>query len=177
MTRPTLYIGHLSAKRTHGPGRLLCAMANPRRFERGYPRVRWVAPTRESLERVQRTGDLASYRWTYERRRQEFLGNGFLSPGRLDLGANGDLVENGDTLFCACARPGSRRRTHPCHLELLVPFLVQAGWDVVLDGRRVTQRVSRMVRHSNPAPVAMITAWADTLAPYDPAEFGWPEAA
>jgi hypothetical protein len=43
-------------------------------------------------------------------------------------------VMDGDTLFCACARPDSPKRTHPCHLEWLAPFLASAGWSVVLYG-------------------------------------------
>jgi hypothetical protein len=32
------------------------------------------------------------------------------------------------------ADPDSPKRTHPCHLEWLAPFLASAGWSVVLYG-------------------------------------------
>jgi len=66
-------------------------------------------------------------------------------PGRMRCVIKGEdgrhsnwAVEDGDTLLCACARPGSPRRTHECHLEWLAPFLVRAGWRVVLYGSEVT---------------------------------------
>lgn len=52
MSRPTLYLSNWSSARTpghHGPGRKLCAMAAPRRWEFGDGRVRMVAPDAHDL--------------------------------------------------------------------------------------------------------------------------------
>lgn len=49
--------------------------------------------------------------------------------------------------------------------------LVRAGWDVVLDGRRVTISAwDDLLEDEDPSIV-----WADSGTPYNPAAFGWPE--
>lgn len=143
--RPTLYLTNWSSGALHGPGRKLCAMAAPRRWEHGDGLVQLAAPSPGALRLVQATGDIAGYRRLLMDR-WDGLG-ALLSPlpptGQatgLHL-ADGDAlrpVRDGDSLLCACARPSSPKRTHPCHLELLAPYLVRAGWDVVLHGQRIT---------------------------------------
>jgi len=54
-----------------------------------------------------------------------------------------------------------------------VPRLVRAGWDVVLDGRRVTCSVGAEFPRLH---AAVAPCWADTRTPFDPAAFGWPQA-
>ena len=47
------------------------------------------------------------------------------------------MVQDGDTIVCACPRPGPKRKHPFCHLEVVTPFLVSAayGVDVTLYGR------------------------------------------
>ena len=182
--RPTLHLTNLSSRRQHGPGRLLCAMAAPRRHELGASAgvVMSACPTARDLRAV-RAGDISvdEYRERCERYWRTLLTvpavQGAtpiaLAPNGLTFGRWGDeslplpYVQDDDTLFCACARPDSPKRTHPCHLEWLAPYLARAGWDVVLYGRRLT------MLSSDPLLVGMTTEgwpimarWADTGDPY-----------
>jgi len=198
--RPTLYLAGLQARTLHGPGRKLCAMALPRRWEHGDGRVAVAAPFEGDLRAVQSTGDLAAYRAACERRWLTFAELGRFKPGVLclvsaasseeDGRAHARPVADGDTLFCACAFPDSPRRKHPCHLEIFAPFLVRAGLDVVLWGRRLTlETYDEAVCCGNGAPdgyggqeccgnaerhTVERVVWADTSATYDPAAYGWP---
>ena len=186
--RPTLYLAGLQARRHHGPGRKLCAMALPRWFERGDGRCHDAAPAVQDLIEVQRSGDLARYRVACEDRWANYLaavrlhalpadgpgwGLTYCLPGTEDHAP----VEDGDTLFCSCAAPGSPRWKHPCHLEILAPYLVRAGWDVVLWGRRLTLRIERATTTREGAvvrPERRTVVWAGTPDRYDPAAYGWP---
>ena len=158
MDRPAIYLSNSGSKRTfghHGPGRMICAMANPRSHERGVGRCYPAAPARDDLFAVM-SGRIteAQYRNLCEVRFAAFDERRYYEPSHLGYkppGADSVPVNGGDTLVCGCARwaPG-KVREHPCHLELLAPFLARAGWAVVLWGR-----------------------------PYDPAlhtpeSFGWP---
>ena len=198
--RPTLYLAGLQARTLHGPGRKLCAMALPRRWEHGDGRVSVAAPFEDDLRAVQATGNLAAYRAACERRWSAFAEMGRYDPGVLylvsvasgeeDGRAHTRPVADGDTLFCACAAPDSPRRTHPCHLEILAPFLVRAGSDVVLWGRRMTLEThdeavccgvgvpsygERECCGNPECHTVERVIWADTGREYDPVEFGWPE--
>jgi len=60
-----------------------------------------------------------------------------IGPSRLAFRAWGvntpsEPVANGDTLLCAC------KFGAPCHRREAAPFLVRAGWRVILDGVEVT---------------------------------------
>lgn len=182
MTRPTLYLTNWSSRSLHGPGRKLCAMAAPRRWERGYGGIYCCSPTMKALREVQRTWDLAEYRFACESWFRSFRGeDDRMRPGELVCfywGREGTgPVNDGDSLLCACARPGSPKRTHPCHLELLTPFLVRAGWDVVLHGRRVTSGGPGIVLHEEGMGALMPSSvvYAGTPDPFTPEDYGWPE--
>ena len=172
--RPTLYLTNLSSRKHHGPGRKVCAMANPRHFERGDGSCSALAPARADLAAIRECSiDLGTYRVRFEARLKESrlephaLRFDFGDEEILDDGSSpGAHLRDGDTVFCACARPGSKaRHNRPCHLEIAVPFLVPAGWDVLLDGRRVTWDGERVI-------------WADGMDDlYRPEDFGWPEVA
>lgn len=184
MSRPTLYLTNWGSSRVYKgsrpkcpiPGRRLCAMARPRRFETGDGLCRTAAPDAYDLLAVQASGDIARYRRACESLWAGHLDADRMAPGALTFELPWEIghhqpVKDGDGLLCACARPGSPRRTHPCHLEILVPFLVRAGWDVILDGRRVTASRS----DGTPGvPDLGIVMWADGGGFYDTADFGWP---
>jgi len=186
--RPTLYLTNWGSKTKHGPGRKLRAMAAPRRWEHGDGQVALAAPTLAALRLVQMTGDLSGYRRLLEDRWGQVSRH--FSPNHMVIReSNGGFLQyvvDGDSLLCACARPGSKVRKHPCHLELLVPFLVRGGWDVMLDGKRVTteRNLAEDLDASGCLDVPLDetspdkVVWAnptDAGAPYRPEDFGWPE--
>ena len=81
-------------------------------------------------------------------------------------------VRDGDLVGCTCARPGSSRRRHPCHLEEVAPHLVRAGWDVHLYDRRLTlSGKGGMVVYAEHGdltyrpPSAVLSAWPPVPVP------------
>lgn len=76
---------------------------------------------------------IAAYREALERRWLSDLY--MLQPGILSAvnmsDAAGYVIADGDTLCCACAKGAD------CHRRWAAPFLVRAGWRVVLDGVEV----------------------------------------
>jgi hypothetical protein len=81
-------------------------------------------------------GIAADYRAVIEGRWRDIGASGFASPLLTAWsGTNAYAVKSGDTVCCACAR--SERAAGRCHLAWAVPFLVRAGWRVVLDGEEV----------------------------------------
>jgi hypothetical protein len=142
--RPTLHLTNLASRGQHGPGAKLCAMANPPWWARGDGKVGVAAPFLDDLLDVQarRIGieeyaERCRLRWLYLDGLGRFAPGALVSVRREDKRAVAVPVADGDTLFCACARPDSPKRTHPCHIEWLAPFLVRAGWRVVLYGEKV----------------------------------------
>ena len=142
---PTLHLTNLASRAQHGPGRLWCAMALPRRWEHGDGRVAKAAPAEADLRAV-RAAEISpdDYRALCVDRFGVFAESGSYAPGKLrgvipaaktaDSRPACRAVGDGDTLFCACPRPDRPRRYPFCHLELLAPFLHAAGWIVVLYG-------------------------------------------
>lgn len=147
----TLTLSNWSSHRSpghHGPGRTLCGMTAPRSWEKGDGRVFSVAPDVDLLHQVKR-GEIGHdlYFERYAHRLAHPGDEVGYGPGQLRIHNPGDThpwgdgrVADGDTICCACARPGSPKRTHPCHLEWLAPHLVRAGWEtVVLYGRELVR--------------------------------------
>lgn len=142
---PVLHLTNWASRSQHGPGRRLCAMDAPRRWEHGDGRCPWAAPRHLDFGRW-RTGRLSldGYRECCDRWFARSLEAGQMTPGLMHAYTR-DLyqayryfvVSDGDTLLCACPRPDSPKRRHPCHLEWLAHFLVRAGWGVVLYGVRL----------------------------------------
>lgn len=127
--------------------------------------------------------DLAGYRDALDRSLTWAAEIDRLAPARLSYvtvaGAEEDgrarsrPVPESASLLCGCAAPGSPRRAHPCHLELLTPFLVLAGWDVVLWGRRVTACTDTWDGPEGGYYTAVI--YDDDGQPFDATAYGWPE--
>jgi hypothetical protein len=164
--KPTLYLSNWSSHRTpgmHGPGRKWTIMADPRHFERGEGRVESLAPLGSRLHRLLRAaladrGNVATmeaYRAAFDAAMETRLAGGLLSPERgtgyrLDgrlwaMGAPGHMtalpgltcrVEDGDSLLCACSR--DEAAAGRCHRAWAAPWLLRAGWRVVLDGAEVS---------------------------------------
>lgn len=142
---PTLFLANFSTLRRADPavvgtGRRWTAMAAPRRWEMGDGRVAALCPLPEDLRGVQ------SGRFTAEEYFERFragvgtrlwsLGPGLLSahpsPNHWDRYPAPATVADGDFIGCACARDAALRGE--CHLFHAAPFLVRAGWRVVLHG-------------------------------------------
>ena len=138
-----LYLCSASRLRVwRGPGRLLAVEAALPRVLGDQGATHWpnLAPHLKHAQQMQgalqRYRDLhinaeqleacfAWYRAHYEARLRE---------------ATVDGLRDGDTLACTCKAPwdghfGWQQREHPCHLELLAPWLLKSGHDVVLNGR------------------------------------------
>lgn len=202
MSRPTLYLTNQSSKRHHGPGRLVCAMAKPNRHHRGDGRCLACTPFGDDLAALraaiagpndegQHHAALALYRARFEGWCNNRAALGRYAPGALafvtwadsETMASEALVADGDTIFCACSRPGSPRRKSPCHVELITPYLVRAGWDVRLDGRLVTFdgcdcNVGPPTHRGDGEVECRGRPWWAGGEPghYRPEAFGWPEA-
>lgn len=125
-------------------GRLFSAMALPRSWEHGAGRVSMVAPSPLDLRAVQ-AGQLAIDQYFHRYSHQ--LEAKQLNPSQL-VAENGVQIEDGDGLCCSCAARSlparslfggtlEAKRAHPCHLEVLAPRLVQAGWAVALYGHEL----------------------------------------
>jgi len=149
----TLYLSNWSSYRTpgmHGPGRKLTIMARPRAWEVGDGRVPNLIPSGPIAdlmafalaERAAGSGTSAmeAYRAAY----CDTLDRGLvaLRPRHLSAfpggGMGGGLsfdVDDGDTLCCACSV--AEARAGRCHRTWCSPFLVRAGWRVILDGVEV----------------------------------------
>lgn len=135
---PTLHLTNWASLAQHGPRRRICAMARPRYWEVGSGTATLAHASLPVFDAFRR-GDLtvAEYRERLEEAWDHINVAGLLEPGvfkYVDLfnSRRRHLVAHGDTLLCACPRPDSPRRRHPCHLEWLAPHLVRAGWRVVL---------------------------------------------
>lgn len=139
--RPTIHLTNWSSRRHHGPGRKFTIMAAPRKWEHGDGRVPTLIPLFSDLSDYQddRIG-IHTYQRRYEGRLQAAATMDVLSPGALSwlspLGHDSGLVSDGDTLCCACSRADAA--AGKCHRAWAAPFLVRAGWRVILDGVEVT---------------------------------------
>ena len=138
MNKPTIYLTNWSSKRRHGPGRKLTIMARPRAWERGEGSVTLLTPVLSMLDglksgRISPAAYFASFRGDLEAVSSGTTNH--LSPGVLGV-ETGDpqlgRVADGDSLLCACAVGA------PCHRREAAPYLVRAGWRVLLDGVEVT---------------------------------------
>jgi hypothetical protein len=176
----TLYLSNWSSHRTpgmHGPGRKWSIMAKPREWERGDGIVVVGTPDASDLDAV-RAGTLttAKYRARCEARWDRWLagyGPGILKPWPKQMdGAEVVTVSDGDTLCCACSVAEAREGR--CHRSWLAPYLVRAGWRVVLDGADTSDPL-RAAAEAHPtvrAAVALLRGQvehveASTIAPPD----------
>jgi hypothetical protein len=147
VTRPTLFISNWASRRTpgmHGSGRKFSIMASPRRWEHGDGAVRLLCPVYwhepamllEIVELRRRgmcvDGLMPKYRKSLESRWHIAAELGVLSPRALSFTPDGFPVFDGDSLLCACSV--AEARAGRCHRSWIAPFLVGAGWAVILDG-------------------------------------------
>lgn len=148
--RPTLHLTNWSSRRLHGPGRAFTIMARPRAWEWGAGRIDVLSPLgpmgplMERALKDRRGGEdswpsLTRYYIAFTAHLADALAAGDISAlSMLAVNANGcdvATIQDGDTLCCACSVAESRAGR--CHRAWAAPFLVRAGWRVVLDGVEV----------------------------------------
>ncbi len=146
--RPTLHLTNWSSPKLHGPGRKLTIMARPRAWEVGEGTVIDLAPQSGDFttammiqalaERGTAEGEVSMHRYKTAMESRWQIKELALGPRHLlwiaPPGMGGGMVSNvhdGDTLCCACAKGVE------CHRRWAAPFLVRAGWRVILDGVEV----------------------------------------
>lgn len=129
--RPTIHLTNASSKRLHS-GTVFNIMAAPRRWERFAGKVVALAPAIEDL-RYHQAAEIShdAYRRRFETRVEAWADQ--LRPGVLST--NERTVAGGDTLVCACSKRAAAAGN--CHRAWAAPFLLRAGWRVVLDGVEV----------------------------------------
>ena len=143
--RPTLHLTNWSSRRLHGPGRKWTIMAAARGRMRGDGAVSCFVPPLQLLREVQAgrmTEDAyATKLWAVAEAEWAAL-PGWGSPFAPDVllayesAGYAVYVRDGDSLLCACAR--AKAAAGRCHRATAAPFLVRAGWRVLLDGVEVT---------------------------------------
>lgn len=137
--RPILHLTNWSSRSLHGPGRRLSIMARPRAWEWGDGRVGLLVPDALDLvEHQEGRMSLDRYRERFLARVRRDARDGLLAPGILTWTDGTSLsgpVLDGDSLLCACSRADAAAGR--CHRAWAAPWLVRAGWRVILDGVEV----------------------------------------
>lgn len=164
--RPTVFVTNWSSRKLHGSGRKFTIMALPRRWEYGDGKVPLLTPSEQDLLAV-RAEDIsvAEYRTRFLAKVDRVVGLGetggqqqlrwSLKPGELfaivpgPIETRGSLVEDADTLCCACSREAAERGQ--CHRVWAAHLLVEAGWRVVLDGVEIVAAAEQYRREQEGA--------------------------
>lgn len=135
--KPTINLTNFSSRKLHH-GHVYSIMARPRAWEHGEGSVSDLVPNASWLCEVQRGAcTMAQYRAAFEERLERSIAAGDLAPGFLKADGRRSfrVVEDGDTLCCACSVIAAK--IERCHRAWAAPFLVRAGWCVILDGVEV----------------------------------------
>jgi hypothetical protein len=141
INNPNVFLSNFASRRTrghHGPGRLLSIMVKTPHWSGAEGTVAALIPNAKDLWRLK---DNRISIEEYKRRfitsmesRRELLG-----PHNLILQSEKKLesfeVRDGDTLCCTCSREAAANDR--CHRVWVAQALLEHGWDVVLDGKRL----------------------------------------
>lgn len=153
---PTIYLTQFSVTRPTfcGVGARYGIVALPRRWEQAdgtvtilqAQRGHEVDLLRSALNARRKaygssTPEMEAYKAALETRWTEQQARGLLAPGRLSAvrwrdEATLHPLQGGETLCCSCGL--AEAEAGRCHRTWAAPFLVRAGWRVVLDGREQT---------------------------------------
>ena len=140
--KPTLFLSNFASARTkghHGPGRLFSIMAKTPYWAPSQGRVAVLVPSESDLWPAKR-GEISM-----EVYQQRFMMSmqaraELLSPSKLIVESKQPLetfeVRDGDTLCCTCSRGAAAKGE--CHRVWAAEALLGAGWDVILDGKRLS---------------------------------------
>ena len=166
MNKSTIFIGGWHSPKFHGQGRRLTIMARPRSWEHGSGCVRQLTPKPSDLDEFKAgTLSLSDYKKRYEQHVHGDDGRVCvfsventwmfeLSPGQLtavddnDQGSLPFFVADGDTLCCGCSRDASLKGE--CHRAWAAEMLVEAGWNVVIEGTTFATFVEMSKSLQNP---------------------------
>jgi hypothetical protein len=139
--KPKIFLSNWASHKTaghHGPGRLYSIMVKTPWWARSTGRVDVLVPPEGALwdaksERI----DMATYKRLYLDKLDQWADR--LAPGKLvaDEGGGLVMVTSGDTLCCSCAR--SVAVADKCHRAWAARRLLEAGWNVVLDGEPLSE--------------------------------------
>jgi hypothetical protein len=134
-TKPNAGRGELG----EGPVSALVPSDHPGAAARAFYARTWLEAALAARGTADEERTVALYRAEF-RRQLEAWGVEALAPGRLYANARPHAwvahVADGDTLCCACSAANAARGL--CHRAWAAPYLVRAGWRVLLDGVEVT---------------------------------------
>jgi hypothetical protein len=144
--RPTLFLTNFTSPRLQGPGARYGVLLNPRDFERvdgrifalTYPNTALFRRLlRDALSERAELNTLGPAMTALKESYEAHLPAVEVDEGRL-MASNGVgevHVKDGDSVLCCCSK--AHAALGLCHRVWMVPTLVKAGWDVVLDGVRL----------------------------------------
>lgn len=141
--KPKIYLSNWAshkAKGCHGPGHLLSIMVRTSQFASPVGLVPALTPRKIDLvEYKEGKIDLEEYRLRYLKSVPSALVPGKLTwePFSFFDQDKVQLVEDGDTLCCACSR--EKAVNGECHRVWAATLLMKAGWEVVLDGKKAKE--------------------------------------
>jgi len=142
---PLIYISNWSSSRTPGhhgtSGRKFSVMVKTPDYVVPDGKVTALVPSEKDLWAA-RQGKITSeiYKQRYMKQLWDTLPS--LKPGELfytEHGAGEQLVQDGDTLCCVCSRRDSA--DDKCHRAWAAQVLKEAGWTVILDGKKLRDDV------------------------------------
>jgi len=140
-TKPSVFLSNFASRKTkghHGPGRLLSIMVKTPHWSGADGTVAALMPHAKDLRRMKEG------RITIEEYRRRFMmsmeaRSELLEPHNLIVQSKKKLesfeVRDGDTLCCTCSRQAAA--DDKCHRVWVARALLEHGWDVVLDGKRL----------------------------------------
>jgi len=133
---PVLYLTNFASRKLHH-GHVYTIMARPRAWEHGEGTVSRLVPSVLDLTAYQH-GHLSieEYRRKFENHIMMREWRDLLRPGRLCT-EEGVVIADGDTLCCSCSK--AEAVAGRCHRAWAAPYLVSAGWTVILDGVEVKE--------------------------------------
>lgn len=136
--KPILHLTNFASRQLHH-GRVFSIMAFTPYWAKYDGWVQALAPHRFDLSSYQDGRiQIGRYRERYEATIEHLFSLDVLAPGRLCVpedvfkGRKAIMVADGDTLCCTCSK--EEAAAGRCHRAWAAPFLVRAGWNVVLDG-------------------------------------------
>ena len=140
-TKPTVFLSNFASHKTkghHGPGRVFSIMAKTPHWAPYEGLAVALVPSEKDLWAAKK-GDISME----EYRRRFMLSmearSELLEPHNLIVQSKKKFesfeVRDGDTLCCTCSRQAAA--DDQCHRVWVARALLEHGWDVVLDGKRL----------------------------------------
>lgn len=135
---PTIHITNFASPQLH-KGRVFSIMMWTPSWAARTGVVSCLQPSPENLRAYKdHRLSIEDYRDRFESHMKDMEVLDCLRPGKLCVPADhrrnieGIIVADGDTLCCTCSR--AEAKAGRCHRAWIAPYLVKAGWNVILDG-------------------------------------------